>query len=594
MSAGPATPSAGVTGTVVVERDLPCVMRDGTILRTDVYRPAEGRHPVLVSRTPYGKDHPMAVTNLMFPPVVAASRGFVVVVQDVRGRHASDGDWEPFRCEGDDGYDAVEWAAAQPWSTSDVAVFGSSYLGVTALQAVASRPPHLRCAVAYLTGGDYREGWVFSGGALELLFNLRWAAGQALAELHRHGLAPADAAAARERLRWVLERPREAMRFTPLVDVFAPWDDVVPYWRDWLEHQHDDEYWAGVDLTRSLRGPTVPVLSIAGWYDGFLGGQLAAWQSLTAGVGHGDPRVDTPHQLLIGPWDHESYQGMRPDAAGEDFFGHTAVSGAAGLSDTILDWCGRWLRPGERPGERDAPTAPVRYFHMGPHVWRDAERWPPHAGRTEYHLTSGGRANSRHGDGRLTSTAPDSCSIDSYRHDPHDPVPTCGGRHLGYGYGRAGVLNQVEVEDRADVLCFTTGLLTAPQDVVGPVRLELHVTSSAVSTDFCAKLVDVRADGYCANVAEGVHRVPPGRLSVSGPTRVVIELGDTAYRFAAGHRIRLEVASSNFPKLDRHGGLGDQPARTHEGDWQPAVQRVHCGPDHPSRLVLAGPGQRAG
>jgi putative CocE/NonD family hydrolase len=182
--------------------------------------------------------------------------------------------------------------------------------------------------------------------------------------------------------------------------------------------------------------------------------------------------------------------------------------------------------------------------------------------------------------------------VDSYAHDPMDPVPTSGGRHLGYGYGRAGVMNQAAIEDRADVLCFTGELLSEPWDVVGSVRVELFVTSSAEGADFCAKLVDVRPDGYCANVVEGVRRVSmeQGTLS-SDPVAVVIDLWPTAYRFEAGHRMRLEVASSNFPKYDRNGGLTGSPSGTRASDWVRAVQHVHSGPRHPSVLWLGGSGR---
>jgi putative CocE/NonD family hydrolase len=580
------------SGTLVVERDVACPMRDGAILRADVYRPASGSHPTLITRTPYSKDHPLSVTNLMFPPVVAAERGYAVVVQDVRGRFKSDGFWEPLRCEARDGYDTVEWAARQPWSTGDVGLYGSSYMGVTTLQAVAASPPSLRTAVAYLTGGNYQDGWVYTGNALELLFNLRWAAGQALPELHRFGYSDDQLERARARLRWILDRPDDAMTFTPLEEIFEPLESAASYWREWLRHARYDEYWQSVDLTTSLSDVEIPVLNIAGWYDGFLGGQLKVHALLT-GFGAGEDMDGAAtgkpaHELVIGPWDHESYQGMRPNAAGDAFFGPEAVSGAAGLSERILGWFDTWLRS-------DAPQqpsrAPVRYFHMGPDQWREAATWPPPAPGTSLYLTSAGSANTREGDGRLVVEPAGVDSVDSYLYDPHHPVPTVGGRHLGYGYGRAGVQDQSKVELRPDVLCYTGPLLTDPLDVIGPVRLLLHVRSSAKYTDFTAKLVDVRPDSYCANVAEGIRRIgdDDGDLRGDEPVRVEIDLWDTAYRFAPGHRIRVEVSSSNFPKFDRNGNVVPVPSSSSQDHWKPAVQHVHSGPRHPSVLVLGTP-----
>lgn len=570
---------------LVVERDVACPMRDGTILRADVYRPESGSHPTLVTRTPYSKDHPLSVTNLMFPPVVAAERGYAVVVQDVRGRFRSDGRWEPFRCEADDGYDTVEWAARQGWSTGEVGLYGSSYMGVTTLQAVAAAPPSLRTAIAYLTGGNYQDGWVHTGQALELLFNLRWTAGQALPELHRFGYSEDQLERAKARLRWILDEPDSAMRFTPLADIFEPLESAASYWREWLRRPTYDEYWQSVDLTRSLVDVEIPVLNIAGWYDGFLGGQLEVHDLLTRTEADGAPRSTPAHELVIGPWDHESYQGMRPNAAGDAFFGPDAVSGAAGLGERILGWFDRWLGGDAPPRER---RAPVQYFHMGPHKWCDADAWPPPGPGTTLFLASGGSANTREGDGRLTAAPEGVGAVDSYLYDPHDPVPTVGGRHLGYGYGRAGVQDQSAVELRPDVLCYTGPLLTSTLDVIGPVRLVLHVRSSARYTDFTAKLVDVRPDGYCANVVESILRVGPdvGDLDGDEPVRIEIDLWDTAYRFDIGHRVRVELSSSNFPKFDRNGNVAAVPSSSSEDDWCSAVQHVHTGPRHPSALHL--------
>lgn len=571
---------------VIIERDVLTPMSDGTSLRADVYRPDDDHpHPTLVMRTPYGKDHPMGVTNLILRPVNAVESGFAVVVQDTRGRFASAGEWRPL-AEADDTSDTVEWAAGQEWSTGRVGLYGSSYMGVSVQQGAATQPASLRAAVAYLTGSDYHDGWVYSGGALELLFNLRWTVGQALAEVWRIEDQELRSQALR-RLQWLADHPMSAMQATPLVEALGAGDAIAPYWRSWLTHPDYDELWAAVDTLPGLARTSVPVLNIAGWYDGFLPGQLRAHAALTAGPGTG-------HRLIIGPWDHESYQGMRPDFAGEAHFGRAATSGTAGLEPTVLSWFEHWLTedPAADPATRAAvPGSPVRYFHIGPHRWVDTEQWPPtKATTTTWYLTSEGGARSAAGDGQLSRTAPPIARIDSYLHDPGDPVPTVGGRHLGYWYGRAGVVDQSTREKRSDVLVYTSDELAEDLDVLGPVTLDLVVGSTVAYTDFIATLVDVHPDGYCANVTEGVRRVTDPQSGIATtPVQLTIDMAHTAYRFHQGHRVRLDICSSNFPRFDRNGGVGPNPALTDASDWVTSLQSVYHGPEHPSALHLGGP-----
>ena len=553
-------------------------MRDGTVLRADVYRPESGEHPVLVHRIPYNRQTPMALTNSMFPPIIAASRGYAVVVQDTRGRFGSDGCFTPFHDEAADGYDTIEWAAMQPWSNGKVGIYGSSYMGVTSLQAVAAAPPHLVTAISYLTGGNYQNGWVYTGGAFELLFNLRWSAGAAGSELHRFDLDAERLEMIRARLRWIGSRAAEAQSFTPVADVFGEASEVIPFWRKWMNHPRYDSYWEAVDLTKTLAGTTIPVLSVTGWYDAFMVGSLEAWATLQRDAG-------ANHQLMIGPWDHESYQSVRNNAAGDRFFGPQAVGGAAGLAETFLSWFDRHLKAGETPG-----SISVRYFHMGPDTWVESAQWPPQPDSQVLYLTSGGSANTSLGNGGLSRFPPDGSVVDSFLYDPGEPVPTRGGRHLGFQYGRAGVQDQADLELRPDVLVYTGPALTQPVDVIGQVKARLQVLSSANTTDFTAKLVDVRPDGYCANVAEGILRLDPtiGDLSGPDPLPIIIDLGDTAYRFDPGHRIRLEVSSSNFPRFDRHGNIDGTPAMTKQEDWVIATQQLWTGADYPSSLSLGG------
>lgn len=562
-----------------IDRNIACPMRDGTVLRCDIYRPAlGGRFPVLLNRTPYGKTHPKYVTSLILHPFDAITRGYVVVVQDTRGRYESDGEWTPLHGEAEDGYDTVEWAARQPWSNGDVAIFGSSYMGVTALQAAAAHPPHLHAVVAYLTGANYHDGWVYSGGAFELLFNLRWCAKQALETLNRSALEGKARERALERLLWINDNPEEAVNFTPVEEVFGQAEIVVPYWRQWLRHSSYDDYWRAVDATDAVAAANIPVLNIAGWYDGLLKGQMDLHRAITRRRER--YRNSAREELMIGPWDHETYHSVRPTFAGEASFGSHSIGGTPGLGRKVLDWLDGYLRS---PQPCDEGRDPVTYFMMGPNEWRTSRTWPPSSREKSMYL-SGGNANSSNGDGKLTDEAPPDQSVNKYVHDPRHPVPTIGGRHLGYWYRPSGVVDQAQVEMRPDILVFTSDPFPRDVQLAGQIRVELYVRSSAKSSDFTAKLVDVRVDGYCANIAEGIQRVTLN--DETDPQLVKINLWDSAYVFPTGSKVRLEIASSNFPRFDVNGGLSETPAATHRSDWRSSMQEVFSGAAFPSRVIL--------
>ena len=576
-----------MTRTITIERDLRVAVRDGVGLATDVYRPADGeRHPVLVQRTPYGKGDAWVVGGLMFNPLDAVERGYVVVVQDCRGRFASEGEWVPFVVEGPDGYDTVEWAARQAWSNGRVGVYGSSYNGVTTLQATVAAPPHLQACVAYMTGTDYHLGWVYSGGAYELGFNLWWALHQAWDTASRLGGTEAIAEAT-ARLTGGMMEPWRALRHLPLGDLPLFRGGLAPYYYDWLSHPAYDDYWRRVDVVARAAEIKTPVLHISAWYDGFLRGHLDLNERLKA---HPDAHVRDHHRFVLGPWDHMSYLGVRKSAAGEREFGPTAFSGPALVAEMALEWFDRWLMDKEpSAGSR----VRVRYFMMGADVWRDAEAWPPPHVPAPYYLRSGGRANSRFGDGTLSTDRPAAEGADSFVYDPADPVPTLGGRSMTPSYCESGVQDRSRIEERRDVLVYTSAHLLAPLAIAGPVSATLFVTSSAVDTDFTATLVDVQPDGYCAPIAEGIvrarYRSGPDREALLVPGEVVelrIDLLAVAHTFRAGHRLRLEVSSSNFPKYDRNLNCAAPPALATAADMCRAVQHVLHGGPRASHVTL--------
>jgi putative CocE/NonD family hydrolase len=539
---------------IVVERSVMVPMRDGVRLATDVYRPAGGGpHPVLLERTPYDKSFAWFTAGLIVNPLVAVDHGYAVVVQDVRGRAASEGEWVPFVHEADDGHDAVEWAAAQPWSDGNVGVFGSSYLGVAAVQCVVAAPPHLRAAVAYLTGANHHEGWTYSGGAFELGFNLWWTSFLAWDTWARTGadpeVLPHLAAVATD---WAA-----AARHTPLADL-PGFDRAAPYWREWLEHPDYDAFWERSDATRRAGAVTAPVLNVVGWFDNFARGQMDLHRALRESSPAG-----ADHRLVVGPWDHEAYLSVRMTASGAREFGPAALGGVNMMTPLVLGWFDHWLRGGDPP---DLP--PVRYFVMGDDRWAEAGAWPPPHTPQRWHLASGGAAASRGGDGRLQAGVPDADGTDTVRHDPADPVPTVGGRTLAPVFGPGGIHDQAPVEVRGDVLVYTSAPLAEPVTVAGPVRAEVHVAADAPRIDVVARLVDVDPAGGAATVAEGIRRtaVTPGAV-----TAVRVDLWDTAHTFRPGHRVRLQVAGSNFPRHDT------VPA---------ATLVVHHGPAHASAVVL--------
>lgn len=576
-----------MAGKVIVERGVMVPMRDGVRLAADIYRLDDAdRRPVLVHGTPYSRNNATAVGGYLFNPLVAAEQGYVVMVYESRGRCSSEGSWRPFADDGRDGYDTVEWAAGQPWSTGSVGIFGNCADGIPAVQTAVSAPPHLKACLLYMTGANYHNGWIFSGGAFELAFNLHWTAG-ALApeELSRLQLEPKALEEAGYKLMQVLDDPIAAAHYLPVRDIPAFQTGVAPFWREWLSHPNYDEYWRGVDAAAHAAQIKVPVLHVTGWYDLMLRGHLDLHGQLQRG---GDARLRSHHRIIIGPWDHEAYLGFRVTNAGQRSFGPMAATGPALMVSTALQWFDQWLLGKETPLLK---TAQVRYFLMGTNEWREANAWPPEHTLVNHYLHSGGRANTSGGDGALTAEPPGTEPADSYVYDPFNPVPTTGGRVLLLVPG--GIEDQAELEERDDVLVYTSPRLVTPLTVAGPVSVTLFASSSAPDTDFTAKLVDVEPEGYCANITEGIirarYRNGQDREEMLEPgtvTKFVIDLWAVAHTFKPGHRIRLEISSSNFPRFDRNLNARVHPAAGTAADAQEAVQQVLHTTHYPSCLSL--------
>ncbi|WP_231187283.1 CocE/NonD family hydrolase [Haladaptatus sp. DYF46] len=572
---------------VIVDRDVPAKMRDGTVLRADVYRAAKGRQPAILVRTPYGKDDLSVLADLC-NPFEAVERGFAVVYQDCRGRYASDGDWTPYVDEAADGYDTVEWIADRPWCTGCVGIGGPSYLGITTWQAVIADPPHLEAALPLFTAGNLHEGWAYTGGAFELGFSLTWAvhalAGGALAARETVSEASVEL---HDRYVETYETVAERLAELPLTDAIAPISDLVPAYERWLEHPAYDAYWDRVDVTENIESASVPVLEVAGWYDAFAKGAFDIADAVAAAA---PSMCDDDYHLVVGPWDHRTARSATPTYAGEKDQGYSSAL-APVLDELVLPWFAHHLTD-RSTAVADLPR--IRYFRMGDATWQTFDGWPPAIRRSTYYLDSGGEAATNADDGRLVEPQPtDGSVVDSYRYDPLDPVPSVGGNTHMHPFGKPGVSDQSEVEGRDDVLVYTTPPLASPVSVVGRPALTLFVTSSAPDTDFTGKLVDVEPDGYCANITEGICRAryrnsstDPEFMTPNQTYEVPVELWPTAHKFAADHRIRLEVSSSNFPRFDRNPNVAGPVHEADEADVQIATNSVRHGPNHPSKLSL--------
>ena len=552
---------------VTIEGNVTMKTRDGVALSADIYRPkAEGKFPVLLERTPYDK-HRMTYAGVDFG-VKAAARGYVYVIQDCRGRFASEGEWYVFKDESQDGYDAIEWAAALPYSNGKVGLVGMSYVGVTQMLAAITTPPHLAGIMPVITGSNYHENWTYQGGALAQSFDQGWSTYFAGDTLNRRALKDTDAAHGEMML---------PLREFPVL-IPGPAAGLADYYLDWLAHPSYDAYWKQWSIEEQFAKIKVPGFHIAAWYDLFQDGTLKNYQGITAQGGSEAARNN--QKLLVFPGGHAGLKAK----IGDIDFGKDSVPDIAGLT---LRWYDHVLK-GVDNGI--ANEKPVKIFVMGRNVWRDEDGWPlARAQQTRYYLHSDGHANMLSGDGTLSTSPPASEPADKYVYDPADPVPTRGGP-VPSG-GPAGPVDQRPTETRNDVLVYTTPAFSQDTEVTGPVTLELFVSSSAVDTDFTGKLIDVWPNGNAENLIDGIlraryrHSMEKAEFMNPGDTyKITINLWSTSNVFLAGHRLRVEVSSSNFPRFDRNLNTGEDPeSGKHMVKATNVIYHEH---DHPSALIV--------
>jgi putative CocE/NonD family hydrolase len=529
-------------------------MRDGVKLAANVYLPGgeHGRLPTILERTPYGKGADAAPNQLAF-----VEHGYAVVVQDVRGRYESQGAFEPLRQEGPDGDDTLNWIARQPWSDGKVGMIGGSYRGIVQWKTALLNNPHLKAIFPVVSGwDDYRDRYYSPGGALKLGHRLGWMSENLQAPGYRPDFS-----------KFVLHLPLRTS------DVAATgWPSQM--FREVLVHPAFDSFWRALSVREHIQEIKVPVFAVGGWYDNYAESDLEAFAALhkTSGL----------NRVLIGPWPHNmSYRFADTD------FGAEA---SAPLRSLQMEWFDQWLM-----GKDSALVSkpPVKLFVMGANKWRDEREWPPKDARPRrLYLESNGRANSLDGDGGLTDRVPARAAQDHFVFDPRDPTPTRGGAVCcNPKMFPWGPMDQRPVEHRKDVLIYTTSPLKQELEVIGRVEVVLYVATSAKDTDFTAKLVDVFPDGYARNLTDGILRLryrtsleKPELLQPGEVYRVTVDAGVTSNVFLKGHRLRVEISSSNFPRFDRNPNTGGTVAD--ETRLLKANQTIYHDREHPSQIVL--------
>lgn len=559
-----------------VRKDVMVTMRDGVELATDAWIPSGTPAPTLLVRLPYGKDLPALLAYGLVPNVFAlVEAGYAVVYQDCRGTFRSGGEFVPMLNEPDDGADTIAWLLGQPWCDGNIGTYGPSYLGFVQWASAASG--QLKAIAPAVTTTDYYTApWYSDGGAMSWHTVQSWTTQMAMVETLRQvgrGTGDPELLAG---LAGMMAEPQPHLAalppsHQPLIEKVWPW------WSELLSHPSRDQFWQRLSVLDHAEQATVPALHIGGWFDIFIANTARSFTEF---------KIRSEGQrLIIGPWDHLNSTGIYPDRQ----FGMTADAITQDLTGHHLRFFDRWLRG------KTTQDAPVRIFVMGIDQWRDEPDWPlPDTSYVPYYLDSSGRANTAAGDGRLSTEPPGETATDSYLYDPLRPVPSLGGRvMLPSTANAAGPVDQRPVESRDDVLCFTTDVLAETVEVTGHVSLTLYVSSSAPDTDFTGKLVDVFPDGRAIFLTDGILRAryrnslaEPEPLTPGEPVEISLDLSVTSNVFLPGHRIRLEVSSSNFPRFDRNTNTGGVIADESAAQATVAVNRVLHGPGYPSHLTL--------
>ncbi len=570
---------------IKLEINVPARMRDGTILYADIYRPDDAeKHPAILARSPYNKSESTSnvLSGYMNPQKFVRS-GYAVVIQDLRGTGVSEGEFYARRAEADDGYDTVEWLAARPWCDGNVGMYGLSHLGFTQWAAAKARPPHLKTICPAGTQAGARP---FKYGAFRLNQMLVWYLILTAGALRRSSLPAGELKRRREALVRAMDNISEQLCFLPLKDMpgskIAGEPDIIPFYPDYLTYIDDRSYWQKLHTPTPPEDVVIPALHICGWYDDLASDVLESYVAMKKSGG--SPLARSNQKVIMGPWIHTTEQAS---ISGELDFGTAAAGASIGVNELHIRWFDRWLK-----GIDNGITAepPVRIFVMGDNVWRDEKEWPlPNSVYSKYYFHSRGHANTRDGNGFLSTQTPDDEPGDTFLYNPRNPTPTRGGK-LG-NYFLQGAFDQQEIEVMSDVLIYTSSPLETDLEVTGPIELVLWAASSATDTDFTGKLVDVWPDGKAYNLVDGIVRaryresdwesslIRPGKIY-----RYSFNIGATSNVFKAGHRIRVQVSSSSFPKWDRNLNTGHPIGQ--DAVIKTAVQTIYHDKKRPSHILL--------
>lgn len=523
--------------------------RDGVRLDADVYVPdAPGPFPVLLMRQPYGRA--IASTVVYAHPAWYAAHGYIVVIQDVRGRGSSEGEFRLFAHEREDGFDAIDWAARLPNSTGQVGMYGFSYQGMTQLYAAAARPPALKTICPSMVGYDLYHDWAYEGGAFCYQLNLGWAIQLSAETARRRGDAKA------------YQMLYQAARNLPLHDPVCARSSLLEtldpdsFYHDWLAHPEPDDYWERLSPQRSLAAVDLPMLHIGGWFDTYLRGTMRLYQEMAR-------RSAFPQHLIVGAWTHLPW-GRRVGALD---CGEAALS----MIDRLqVQWFDRFLKGVEVPH-----SPPVQLFELGSNRWVSLEQFPA-SQSLPYFLSSTGLASVRGDDGKLGAD-PRPASIDRLVHDPWRPVPVVG----GHATQPAGCFDRAAVDDRFDVLTYTTAPLAQPLHLVGEPLVLLYCTADASTIDLCAVLSSVKPDGGAYPLSQGYQR---SNLDASGGLQIVLQ--PVCAQVAQGDRLRLSLSAACFPAYAVNSGTGHSARDSNLLTARVITIDVGCGGDRASQIFL--------
>ena len=546
---------------IAMRLDVKVPMRDQTLLSTDLYLPRNSDPaPTILIRTPYSNNLDASIASARR----YANHGYACAIQDCRGRWDSQGEYYPFR-EGADGYDTQQWIGQQDWSNGKIGMAGGSYLGAVQWTSAPHKSPYLTCMTPRVICCDYRDGLVFPGGALQLNVMMTWGmrtnarTGQNI-DFHH----------------W-----NTAFHHLPMIDMDEAAGRALNFWKDWIRHPDYGSYWEEFDDEQRYSAIAAPAFNMGGWYD------LYAAQTFTNFNGlrlQGGSPAAKQSKLIVGPWPHALSASTRTGDI--DFGAHSLYD----LDGAEMRWFDYWLKD---IGNGIVDEPPIELFIMGINQWRSEWEWP--LARTEWRVAyfdSGGHANSVIGDGRLSFSEPQGAEADYFTYDPHYPVQTLGGNNCCSPHIVPwGPYDQRPAEMRGDVLCYTSEPLAEDLEVTGPIQVVLYAITDGRDTDWTAKLVDVSPSGYAMNLCDGIirarYRENRSEAKLLEPGTVyeyTIEVGVTGNVFKKGHRIRVDISSSNFPRFDRNPNTGNEYGI--DAELRTAQQTVFHSKARPSHVLL--------